>query len=415
MKPREKIEKLIKKMRYEATSEAYNKTLGNFLKEADKHKKQKSVSIQSNIWRIIMKSRITKIATATVIILVVVLLINFLNKAVTPAYALQQTVEASKNLRYLYFEYFSGSEKEPSKKCWIKFDETGQPEKVRVNLYKHWGGSMIAQAWEDGKTLFWIKDQNTLQSFKCEVHTAKIMKLVRECDPKTAISSLYEREQKGDAKIEIEEPDDRKKPILIKATFKPGKYLIENPTLPSFQDVLYVNQATKLVSAIEIYELKNGEYIYNGVWKYPHYDKLVEDEIFNLETEVPTDTMRIVHYTSADVNDQGLEQGAYTEEQVAFMVVQEFFNALIARDYTRVGQLFGGMPTDEAEEDFKNLNVISIISIDKPVKSKKPSGFRVPCVVEIEKNGETIEWQPDGPYVQPVYRHAGRWRIIGGI
>ncbi len=274
---------------------------------------------------------------------------------------------------------------------------------------------MVATAWEDGKTLYWIKDANTLQSFECEVHTAKIMRLVKECDPKSAISSMYEREQKGDAKIEIEEPADREKPILIKATFKPGRYLIENPTLPSIQDVLYVDQATKLVSAIETYELKNGEYEYNGVWKYPRYDRPFDDEVFNLENEVPGDVMRIVHYTSADVNDQGLAQEAYTEEQIAFVVVQEFFNALITGDYAKAGQLFGGMPADEAEEKFKEYNVVGIISMDKPVKSKKPSGYRVACVVEIEENGETIEWRPAGPYVQRVYRHAGRWRIIGGI
>ena len=76
-------------------------------------------------------------------------------------------------------------------------------------------------------------------------------------------------------------------------TFLPGKYLLDNPTLPSFRDVLYVEQATKLVTAIEVYELKNGEYQYNGVWKCYKYDEPFESSIFELEDEVPPNVKRL--------------------------------------------------------------------------------------------------------------------------
>ncbi len=68
MKPAEKIERLIKKSRYKASPEAYNKALGSFLQAVDAHEKQKSALAEPNIWRIIMKSRITKLAAAAVII-----------------------------------------------------------------------------------------------------------------------------------------------------------------------------------------------------------------------------------------------------------------------------------------------------------------------------------------------------------
>lgn len=80
MKPREKIEKLIKKMRYEATSEAYNKVLGAFLKAVDEHKKQKSVLTEPNIWRIIMNSikiRKVKVAIAAIVLMILLGLIPF--------------------------------------------------------------------------------------------------------------------------------------------------------------------------------------------------------------------------------------------------------------------------------------------------------------------------------------------------
>jgi hypothetical protein len=71
VKPAEKIEKLIKKSRYEATPEAYDKAIGSFLQEVDDYKKQNSVITEPNIWRIIMKSKITKLAAAATILFAV--------------------------------------------------------------------------------------------------------------------------------------------------------------------------------------------------------------------------------------------------------------------------------------------------------------------------------------------------------
>ena len=152
-----------------------------------------------------------------------------------------------------------------------------------------------------------------------------------------------------------------------------------------------------------------------GVWECPDYGEPFNSDIFNLKDEIPSEVMRIKHYTDADVSNLGLEQGAFTDEQIAFTVVQEFLKALIVKDYFKAGQLFGGMPADEAEERFGKLNVSRIVSINEPVKSEKPSGLRVPCTVEIEEEGEIREWQLEGPLVRRVYRHAGRWRIVGGI
>jgi hypothetical protein len=77
MRPAEKIEKLIKKSRYKACPEAYDKALGSFLQAVDAYEKQKSVKTEPNIWRIIMKSRMIKVAVAAVIALVVLGGISF--------------------------------------------------------------------------------------------------------------------------------------------------------------------------------------------------------------------------------------------------------------------------------------------------------------------------------------------------
>jgi|GEM_PF-1995054 len=73
MKPAEKIERLIKKGRYKASPEAYDRALGSFLQAVDAHERQKSALTGPNIWRKIIKSRITKLAAAAAIIIVVLI------------------------------------------------------------------------------------------------------------------------------------------------------------------------------------------------------------------------------------------------------------------------------------------------------------------------------------------------------
>lgn len=56
------------------------------------------------IWRIIMKSKIAKLATAAVIIMTIILgLTTMLDQAATPAYAVEQTIEAFKNVNTVYY------------------------------------------------------------------------------------------------------------------------------------------------------------------------------------------------------------------------------------------------------------------------------------------------------------------------
>jgi hypothetical protein len=290
MSSEEKIKRLFDKSDIKVNVKIDDRIISDALTAFDKYDKMQSVSPKPNIWRIIMKNPIPKLAAATVIIMVVVFSISFLDKSVTTAYALEQTIEASRDLKTLYFEYFVPTSNEPVKECWIEFDPNGQPKKVRTNLHANW---KVVHVWKEGKTQTWQKDKNTLRIYEDEAFTAKILKLVRDCDPRTAVESLNERQLKDEVKIEIEQPDDKAEPIIIKGTFLPGEYLLNNPSLPSFRDVLYVDQDTKLVTAIEVYELKKGEYQYNGVWKSYEYNKSFNAKIFGIEDEVPVDVKRL--------------------------------------------------------------------------------------------------------------------------
>ncbi|MHC4792276.1 MAG: hypothetical protein ACYS8Y_12755, partial [Planctomycetota bacterium] len=298
-----------------------------------------------------------------------------------------------------------------AKEFWLEFDESGQLKNARINFSK-WVGAGQVIMWGENETRVLDREQNTLTFIRDEIYTAKTFKAARQYDPKRAVESLHARQVKGEVKIEIiDMPSNEVDPIVVTGTYLSNTYVLEG-SMPQMREVFFIDQTTKLVTAIEVYKLKDGEYEYLGVYEYEDYNQPFNTEIFSLEDEIPVGIMRIHEYSGDNI---GLAKGDLSNNEIAVKVVREFFEALIAEDFAKAGQLFGGMPATEAQDKFGNLNVLRIASIGEPVQHNKPSSLRVPCTIEMEKDGETIEWQPDGPFVRQVYRHAGRWRIIGGI
>jgi len=105
MKSASKIERLAKKIRFSPNAAADERILTSAEAALEKSIKTKPAALQPNIWRIIMKSRITKIAAAAVIILIAVIGLTLLDKSVTPAWAIEDTIKA---LEHIYSIKISG-------------------------------------------------------------------------------------------------------------------------------------------------------------------------------------------------------------------------------------------------------------------------------------------------------------------
>ena len=101
MRDAEKIDKLINSKLKTKASPQLDRRIDNLITQADKTQTQ-----TSNIWRIIMENRITKFATAAVIVIAVLLSITFFEKTTSTAYAIEQTIEANRGMRYLHTKYF---------------------------------------------------------------------------------------------------------------------------------------------------------------------------------------------------------------------------------------------------------------------------------------------------------------------
>ena len=128
MRPAEDIDRLIKKLRYKAGAETHDRVLGNVMRALDESEKQKTGAAASDIWRIIMKSPITKIAAAAVIIIAVLAGTYYFGDSINIAgTAYAEVVERLQNARTMTYivESNTGIEWMPSMTMEIAFKEPG--------------------------------------------------------------------------------------------------------------------------------------------------------------------------------------------------------------------------------------------------------------------------------------------------
>ena len=125
MKPEDNINRLIKNSDVTTSSEIDSRILGDAFEELEKLKVTKLAGNRLNIRRTIMKTRITKLAAAAVIIIGVLLAVTVLNKSVTPAWAIEQTVDLLKkfNGMHLTGTMLNEQGKEVSFEAWARANE----------------------------------------------------------------------------------------------------------------------------------------------------------------------------------------------------------------------------------------------------------------------------------------------------
>jgi hypothetical protein len=408
MKPADEIKRLINKSDVRTSSQVDKRILGEALEHLEKLRQQESAGTRPDIWRTIMTSSITKIAAAAVIVIAAVLAINLWNRSMPAAYALEQTIQANHTVRYLHIKDFDAKHSAEPKEFWIEFYEDGQVKNVRMQfpLWDSPDDGPKVVVWQENKAKVWFKQKGTLLTVNDQTVAELMLMVVVKCDPRLAMERLYEQEQQGKVTVEIDEPSDKAQPIIVTATY------LNTDSLPGMRQVLSVDRATKLVSAVKFYQLRDGAYQYIGKQEYSDYNQPIEAEMFTLN-EVPADVMRVDQTTQ----EVGLAQANLTDEQVAVELVRQFFEALIAQDYAKAGKLLEGMPAEKIKEMFGGRKFLRIVSIGPVAPHPVPAtkGVIVPCIVEIEENGKITEWKLDRLGVRQVYNQPGRWTIFGGI
>ncbi len=353
-------------------------------------------------------NRFTKLAAAAVIIIAAIFSVTIFDKTMPMAYALEQTIQASHSVRYLHTKNYESGHDEP-KEFWVEFDEYGDVKHVRMD-FPEWAGEGDGAkliVWKENKVDIWFKRKKSLIRMPDRTVADNMLQMMEMFDPKGVLERLRDQNLDGLVKIEIDQPSNKSKPIVVTATSLPG-----NTVLPGKRGVVFIDQSTKLVTHIEHYQLKDEEYEYDGTIEFYDYNQRIDPKMFSLD-EAPSDLMKI-DYTTQEV---GLIQGNLTDKEIAVKVVREFYEALIVKDYAKAGQIYSGVPVAKMQERWQDINVLRIVSLSEPIPHPYPGvgGFQVHCEIEIEKDGAKSILKPYGPGVRPVHGQSHRWNIHGGV
>jgi len=150
MKSAKDIEQSIKELAVESSDRIHARILDKLLRTLDRSKKTTTVE-QTSIWRIIMESRMSKITAAAAVVVLVLVGVTLIDRSATPAYAIEQTIEAMRSISSVR-AYISDGE--------VLFQinpETGQEECYRVDQE----GVLTVATPE--KTYYYYKDKNLVK------------------------------------------------------------------------------------------------------------------------------------------------------------------------------------------------------------------------------------------------------------
>lgn len=347
-------------------------------------------------------NRFTKYAAAAVIVIGVMLGASIID--MTTPYAIGETIRANHGVRCIHIKDFKPGESDP-KEFRIEFFDDGEVKNARLD-FPAWASADGEKAvvWKDNKAQIWFKKKNTLTTVKDKTVGEHLLKAMEDLSPRVAVERLKQAQAEGKVNIEIDEPSNKSEPIVVTATYP------ADGSRPGGRRILFVDQATKLVTTVEFYELKDGEYRQYGVTEYHGYNQPIDAAVFDIADEVPAGAMRV----DQTVQDIGLAQGQLSDEEIAVEVVRQFIEALIAADYAKASRIFSGVPAELLEQKLAPMKFLRIVSIGKPAPTTFNNSLKVPCEYEIEANGVKSVSQ-SGIYVRPVHGQPGRWSIDGGF
>lgn len=334
-------------------------------------------------------------------------LIGLLHRSAAPAYALEQTIDAVKDIRYFHFQYRDGPG-ELLKEAWIEYDSNDAVRNVRVDFYGGRIGTRATMVWSPAATQYWQRDTNELAIYDDREYADKVLFFVRRYDPKQAIAYLQERARQGGLRVEIGPPDNSTDPILVTVTYDPNTFMIDRPK-PRMRELFHIDPVTKRIVRVETETFVEGRFLREGAYDYVDYNRPFDPALFDLRREAPPD----VNVSDTTGILMGVEQGPLSDEEIAAKTVREFLEAWAAKDYDQAVRIHGYTALGEAENIRERLlrkkDILRVISVGRPVPADRPmSGLVVPCEVEDEEDGQI---RTESMAFRTSEGSRGRWRI----
>jgi hypothetical protein len=398
MNPTHDLEERIKRIRVTTTDALDQRILADALAGLENTQPTPLDARRSSIWRTVMTSKWTKLAAALLIV-ATLSTITYLRQTANTAYALEQTREANRRLRYIHIRV------EPAgqglSEAWAQFGEEGEPRRLRM-IFPNTTDGAKEVVWQQNKAEVWFKTKKVATVVHEKELLKRMPKMLQAFDPRACIEQLHEAQAKGEVSIETREPSAKGDPITLVASF--------NASQDKREAIYQINPRTKLVERIEMYRLADGERELVSRLEYLEYNQEVPPGTFVLD--IPSDVMRVDTTTQA----VGLSKGGLTDGQIAVKVAREFFEALIAKDYRRAGIACSGLPASKVKEMLGETEFLEILSVGDPTPHPDPRTefLQVPCKVKFRVEGKT-DVKTYVLCIRAIYGRPDRWGIQGGI
>jgi|WetSurMetagenome_2_1015567.scaffolds.fasta_scaffold83967_3 hypothetical protein len=145
MRPADNIERQINRLQVEPRSEVSKKNIEDAL--AAQKKVIESADLQPTIWRIIMKSKITKFAAAVAVVITAIIILHQLGGSIDPAnVAFAKATEALKQVNWIHIT-------EPDSEEWTNYN-------LQVRATKHKDGRIIFSDYQQGRQFEYNSEKN---------------------------------------------------------------------------------------------------------------------------------------------------------------------------------------------------------------------------------------------------------------
>ncbi len=396
MKPAENIKRLIKNAKVRIDPDVKRAALEKLVNELEKTKTTSSADTSPNIWRIIMKSKITKYAAAAVVLIALGLSITLFDKTITPAYAIEQTIEALQKARNVHGIWIDRKGRRVN--TWGKIDpDTGKISKMRLE-YEDGGLYIIADGHtylEDDGIIAFKEDEFMRAGFIFNNFIDVLAQNASWHDEIVIKKQFSEEFRREVIVVDAKQPWKHIKVVLDTDTKRPIKI-----SIPWTEDLSDSLDHTELIE----------------------YDVDLSEEIFDYE--VGPDTLILGNDLARKLlNDPGYGI-AYNDEdglqQVCEKIAEEFLRAEIDRDFEMIKQLhpsylgfYGSTKYIGKELDnVANYNgrIVEVLSFDKAYEGKNSKTMLIPCRVVREHKGQRHE-RVVGLYIY-LRNHDGRKSVV---
>ncbi len=414
MRPAENIKRLIKIAKIKINPEVKRTALKELINEQSKLKQSKPSIARPDTWRIIMKSKITKFATAAVIIIAVCLTVNIFDKAIPTASAarvLQDAIDAVSDLwsvhmkakmRTLPGDNFSN--------IGLNYDF------VEIEMWKRTNSNSQVQ-WrveKPGRVLLMDGVNTTMlirpnrgvlmekplplgcfdswSGLLLNVHDLLDYELQKAKNNPDREVCLWHKEVEGKDKIilEVDVITD-----IAEDDYLRNKFILDSDHLKVYR----FDAETKLLEGLQVCVHTDNEDVLIFEVTDIEYNIEIDDSIFALD--LPE---KMIWYRTPEILPDNERYENMTPKEAA----EAFFQACANEDWEEYLNFNSQSHVSQRMKDF--LGGIEIISIGEPFKSGRYPGWFVPYEIKL-KSGyikkHNLAVRNDN--------RAKRWQVDGGI